>query len=169
MKLSELMQGRTLNPSFEGDIMADDMVLALNLNDSEDVGDYIVAQPRISEHSGALNAQTADRQYIRTGNTTIRTGVGRTITVNGDRFKGDPFQDGILDHKIKFGVGSDVIKDYVYFAIQNGKGEKGKVTINVTSDASGTAGSQTSFSATLTSVGVPEDYTYTAGTQTPTP
>lgn len=160
MKLHELMMDRTLDASYEGQITSDDMVLAVNLDGADNVNNYIVAQPYISEHSGSIDSQTEDSQYIRTGKTTTRTDATRSISVNGDRYTGDPFQDAILAHAIKYGTGGSVVKDYVYFAIQTGKGEKGKITINVNNDASGAAGAKASFGATLTSVGTPSDYTY---------
>ncbi len=163
MTLSELMSGRNINADFKGQITSDDMVLAVNLNNAESVGGYIVAQPFISEHSGTIESESTDSQYIRTGKTTTRTGAIRNINVNGDRYAGDPFQDGLLAHGIKYGKGSDVVKDYVYFAIQNGKGEKGQVTIDVSEDAAGAAGENASFTATLTSVGTPAEWTYSAG------
>lgn len=161
MTVTELMTGRTPDPTYKGQITADDMVLALNLNDATDVKDYIVAQPFVSEHSGSLDAQTSDNNYIRAGKVTIKTATTRKISVNGDRFEGDPFQDGILDHAMKYGTGSAVVKDYVYFAIQSGKGEKGSVTVIVDSDASGASGNNLSFSASLTSTTMPTEYSYT--------
>lgn len=161
MTLAELMENRTMQENYAGQITADDMVLAVNLDDASEVEEYIVAQPYIAEHSGSLDAQSQDSQYIRAGKQTTKTGATRTITVSGDRYAGDPFQDSILDHKIKYGTGSAVVKDYVYFAIQNGKGEIGQVTIVVESDASGAAGENLSFSAALTSTKTPVQYKYT--------
>ena len=160
MTLSELMANRTVSNAYEGQVTSDDMVLAVNLDDAGNEAGYIVAQVFVAEHSGAIESESTDKQYIRSGKTQTRTGAVRVITVNGDRFIGDPFQDKMLAHGIKYGKGSAVVKDYVYFAIQNGKGEKGKVTIDVTEDASGTAGEPASFSATLTSTGTPAEYTY---------
>lgn len=161
MTLKELMESRTLQEDYAGQITADDMVLAVNLADADDVDGYIVAQPYISEHSGALEAQSQESQYVRAGKLTTKTGTTRTITVTGDRYAGDPFQDSILDHKIKYGTGSTVVKDYVYFAIQNGKGELGQATIVVEGDAQGVAGENLTFNAILTSTIVPKEYTYT--------
>ena len=45
-----------------------------------------------------------------------------------------------------------------------GKGEKGQVSISIESDLTGVAGENATFSATLTSVGVPEEYTYSPST-----
>lgn len=161
MTLGELMRNRTLDASYDGQITADDMVLAVNLDGSDDVNDYFVAQPFITEHSGAIESESTDSRYIRSGATSTRTGASRVITVNGDRYVGDEFQDALLAYDMLYGRGSTVVKDYVYFAIQNGKGEKGQVTIDVTADASGAAGENSSFSATLTSLGTPAQYTYT--------
>ena len=161
MKLSELMNGRTPDPAFEGFSTADDMVLAIDFTGAAtDPNQYTVAQEGITEQSGALSAQTQDSQYLRTRQVTIKTGTSRSFTVNGDRYNGDEFQDAILSHAIKFGTGQAVIKPYVYFNMLTGKGEKGNISIAVEDDLSGAAGENASFSATLTSTIKPTEYTY---------
>lgn len=119
MTLTELMQGRAPDPTFEGFTTADDMVLAVNLNDATDVGGYLVAQTGVTEHSGALEGQSQDGQYIRTGKTTTKTGTNRVITLNGHRYVGDALQDAMMDHKLKYGIGQAVVKEYVFFNIGN--------------------------------------------------
>jgi len=140
------------------------MVLAINLNgtDATEFGDYIVAQVQINEHSGSLEAQTVDSQYVRAGSVTTKTGTTRTITVSGDRYVGDQFQDLLLAHGMKYGTGSAVRRDYVYFSILNGVGETGEATIVVEEDAAGAAGENLSFSATLTSTETPREYEFSA-------
>lgn len=162
MLLSALMDGVTPSPTYTGKTTADDMVLAVNLADTPatDPNGYIVTDDGITEQSGALEAQTSDKTYLRRGKVTVKTGTSRSFTVNGDRIVGDAFQDAILSHAIKFGTGQTVIKDYVYFNILTGKGEKGKISIAVEDDLSGAAGEDASFSATLSGYGEPEEYTY---------
>lgn len=161
MKLSELMQGRTPNPDFEGFSTADDMVLAIDFSGAAaDPGEYIVAQNGITEQSGRLEARTQDSQYLRTGQVTTKTGTSRSFAVNGDRYNKDEFQDEILSHAIKYGTGQAVVKPYVYFNMLTGKGEKGSLSITVEDDLSGAAGENASFSATLTSTVKPTEYTY---------
>ena len=43
-----------------------------------------------------------------------------------------------------------------------GKGEKGNITINVTSDGDGDANALAAFTVEASSVGIPEEYTYSA-------
>ena len=109
-----------------------------------------------------MEAETSDKQYLRSGKATTKTGTSRTFTINGDRICGDEFQDAVLAHAIKFGTGSSVVKDYVYFNMLTGKGEKGKVSISVDDDLSGGAGESASFAITLSSRGTPTEYTYSA-------
>lgn len=167
MTLAELMAGRTPSPSYSGPQVADDMVLAVGfgMEDGADPNTYLVAQKQVSEHSGEITSTTATKQYIRNGEVTLRTGASRTLTVNGDRFIGDEFQEACLDLAVIYGVGGDVIAPYVYFSLRTGKGEKGKVSIDVTADHSGASGESDGFSATFTSDAVPEAYTYAAATQ----
>ena len=162
MKVSELMNGKTPSEEYAGITTADDMVLALNLasTPAQTPNDYIVAQEGITEHTGALEAQTADSQYIRSGQVTTKTGTSRSFTVNGDRFCGDTFQDALLAHKMKYGTGNAVIVEYVYFNMLTGKGEQGKVSVVIEDDLAGAAGENASWTATLTSRGTPTEYTY---------
>jgi hypothetical protein len=162
MKLSELMQGKTPNPKFEGFTTADDMVLAIDFSAGEatDTKDFVVAQNGIKGQSGSLTPQTKDSQYLRTGQVTLKTGTSRAFKVTGDRYVNDEFQDELLAYKLKFGTGQEVIKPYLYFNLLTGKGERGKVSIVVEDDLSGDAGDNASFSATLTSTKKPEEWTY---------
>jgi hypothetical protein len=169
MTVAELMQGRTPSADFEGFVTADDMVLAVDFSGSvTDPTEYTVAQEGITEASGTLAAQTQSSQYLRTGQVTTKTGTSRSFTLNGNRYVKDAFQDALLDYKIKFGTGQGVIRDYVYFNMLTGKGEKGKVAIAVTDDLGGAAGANASFTATLTSTVKPVEYTFMPSTGTGT-
>lgn len=164
MKVSELMKGITPDEKFAGIVTAGDMVLAIDFTgNAAGPGEYIVADEGVTEQSGALEATNADSTYLRSGNTSTKTGTKRTFTVTGDRFAGDPFQDELLAHALKFGIGQKVIKPYVYFNMLTGKGEQGKLSIAVENDNSGKAGENAAWSATLTSRGTPSEYTYSAG------
>ncbi|MCL1789866.1 MAG: hypothetical protein FWG40_00655 [Peptococcaceae bacterium] len=163
MTLQELMAGVTPSATFEGFSTADDMVFAVGFTEGVGVGDYLVAQVGVSEASGKLSAQTQDSQYLRTGQVTTKTGTSRSFTVNGDRHCGDPFQDELLSHGIKYGTGQAVIKPYVYFNMLTGKGETGSISIAVENDLGGAAGDNASFTATLTSTVKPVEYEYAPG------
>ena len=123
---------------------------------------YTVVQEHVTEHSGAINASTTDTAYIRTGTVTTKTGAQRQITINGERFAGDPFQDFALSPKILYGTGQDVVVKYAYFSLRTGKGEQGKAVLMVSADASGAANNPAGFSAQLNAVGKPTEYTYSA-------
>lgn len=158
------MAGVTPDPAFEGFSTADDMVLAIDFTGSAtNPSTYLIAQEGITEQSGALSPENKDATYLRTGKVSTKTGTSRSFTVNGDRYHGDAFQDALLAHAMKYGTGQSVIKPYVYFDRLTGKGEQGKVSIAIEDDLSGAAGENASFSATLTSVGIPTEYTYSAG------
>ena len=116
-----------------------------------------------------LTGSSAPTQYIRTGNTTDKTGTQRTLAVNGDRCVGDAFQDFVLSHKIKYGTGSDVIVPYIYFSLRTGKGEKGSAAIIVTSDVGGAAGSKATFACDVKATGTPDEFDYTTAVQSTEP
>lgn len=164
LTLKQLMNGRTPNPDFSGVEVADDLVLAVNLNQSTKVDDFIVAQFGVKGITSSLNAETQDTQYIRQGKSTVKTGFQRTIEISGDRFVGDFFQDKCME--TIFEVGQAVVTEYVYFNILTGKGERGTVSIVVEQDKGGNAGETSEIQISFKSVGVkPTPYTYTPNAQ----
>lgn len=167
MKVSELMANVTLNPDFEGGLVHNDMVLAINTEPNATpatpVGDYAVLQIQIEGHEAELNPETSDKTYIRSGKSTNRTGIQRTFSVTGERYVGDEAQDFIFSHKVKFGTGSSVVTDYVYFDMITGKGEKGTVMISVNTDGGGDASTGLEIDVDLQQNGAaPTEYTYSA-------
>ena len=167
MKLKELMQDHTPKADFEGWITNDDFVLAIDLNPSAAVAtdpkEYGVVQMGVEGLDAQLNPITVDKTYIRAGQSTMRTGTQRSFTISGDRYIGDEVQDYIFSYGIKYGTGNDVVTNYVYFNIRNGKGERGQVTIIVNSDGGGNAGESSSIDVEFKKIGdMPAEYTYTA-------
>lgn len=165
MTVSELMKDYTPNPNFSGITTADDWVLAvgINLDEGATENDYTVVQEGIIGVDRQMNPVTKDAQYIRTGQSTTKTGTQVAFSISGERSMGDPFQDYCFGLDIAFGTGQKVIAPYVYFCLLNGKGEKGKISIIVNSDGGGNAGENSAISIDLRSVGVkPTEYTYAA-------
>ena len=167
MKLCELMANITPKADYEGFVTNDDFVLAINTNPgaetATDVKDYEVVEIGIGGLDAQMNPITVDKTYIRAGQSTMRTGNQRSFSVTGDRYIGDPVQDFLFSHAIKYGTGNAVITDYVYFCMLNGKGEKGRVSIIINSDGSGEAGNSAEIDVELKKNGkTPEEYTYAA-------
>lgn len=166
--LTEFMGSRSPNPDYVAQTAdtTDAYVLAINLSDplATDPNEYIVADEGITEHSGSLNPQTADTQYVHSGLRSSKTGNQRQFALAGDRFSGDAFQDAILAHAMKYGLGNTIIRDYVYLNALTGIGEKGKIAIMVEDDTAGAAGENATFSATLYAQGTPTEFTYTPPT-----
>lgn len=163
MIVSELMADITPSAEFAGIATNDDFVLAVKTStEAADPKAYTVVQQGIISHEAGLNPQTKDSQYLRTGLVSTKTGNQRIFTISGDRYIGDKFQDFCLSHTIKFGIGSKVIVDYVYFDMLTGKGEQGKAALIVNDDQTGEAGANASFAAELRAIGTPTEYTYAA-------
>ena len=167
MKLSELMNGVTPNADYEGWATNDDFILAIDLTPGAAVAaktsEYGVVQLGVQGLDAQMNPSTADKVYIRAGQSTQKTGTQRTFSVSGDRYIGDEVQDFMFSHDIKYGTGNKVITNYVYFCMLTGKGEKGQVSIIVNSDGSGNAGDSSSIDVELKKVGsAPTEYTYSA-------
>lgn len=163
MTISELLQGKTPNPDFEGWVTNDDYVFAIDITGKSEVNNYVVVQMGIEGLDAQLNPITQDKTYIRAGQSTMKTGNQRSFSMSGDRYIGDAAQDFILSHNIKYGTGSNTVVKYVYFNILTGKGEKGQATIIVNSDGSGNAGESSAIDVEFKKSGsAPEEYTYSA-------
>lgn len=163
MKLSELMQGYTPKSDFTGFITNDDWVLAVDISDGKNAakGDYVIVQEGVSGVDSQMNPVTMDKQYIRAGQSTTKTGTQRAFTLSGDRYIGDDFQDWAFSTKIKYGTGEAVNVPYIYFNLKNGVGEQGKVAVIVNSDAGGNAGDNSTISIDLKKSGAqPTEYVY---------
>ena len=108
-----------------------------------------------------MNPVTQDKQFIRAGQSTQKTGTQRSFTVSGDRYIGDAAQDYIMSHAVKYGTGNAVVTNYVYFCILNGKGEKGTCSVIVNSDGAGNAGEAAAIDVEFKKIGdMPTEYTY---------
>lgn len=164
MLLGELMNARGIpNPDYAGILTNDDNVLAINISGDPDAhpDTYAVVQGAIVGVNAQLNPVTQDKQYIREGLSTTKTGTQRTFTATGDRYIGDEFQDYVFDFDRLYGVGEAVVTDYVWFCILNGKGEKGKISIVDNSDGSGNAGETAAVDIALRKAGaMPSVYEY---------
>ena len=168
MKVSELMKGYTVNPDYEGWVTNDDYVFAIDVEPEGSTvttdGNYEVVEMGIAGLDSQMNPVTQDKQYIRSGQNTMKTGTQRSFAVIGDRYVGDPAQDYCLSHKMKYGTGNSVVTNYLYFNILNGKGEKGKVSIIVNSDGSGNAGESSAVDIEFKKIGSnPTEYMYSVG------
>lgn len=161
--VGELMKDSLVNPEFEGFSTADDWVLAIDITGmTATVDDYEVLQQGISGVDAALEAQTEDSNYIRGGQSTLKTGTQRTFSVSGDRYIGSAAQDFMFSHAVKYGTGQRVIVPYVYFNMLTGVGEKGEASVVVNNDAAGEAGSKSTIDVELRTAGrAPEEFHYT--------
>ena len=164
MTVTEAVTASGITPSadYKGIENTDDFVLAIctEASKKDAVKDWTVCADHVREHSGALNASTSDNTYIRTGPVTTKGSVQRTLAINGDRCKGDAFQDFILGHGMIYGSGQSVILPYIYFSLRTGKGEKGEAAFIVTADASGSASNSAGFACDVKGVGVPAEFDY---------
>ena len=164
MKLKELMAGKTPDTAFEGFVTNDDFVLAVDCSadgSAANPNEYEVVEMGVTGLDAQMNPVTQDKQYIRAGQSTTKTGTQRSFAVSGDRYVGDGFQDFALSHAVKYGTGSAVIRGYVYFCVLNGKGEQGKASIIVNSDGAGNAGESAEIDIEIRKAGEqPSEYTY---------
>lgn len=169
MKLQELMQGYKPSEDYEGWVTNDDFVLAINTTPGTevDVSEYCVAQMGIEGLDAQMNPVTVDKTYIRAGQSSLKTGTQRTFKMTGDRYIGDPVQDYIFSHAVKYGTGNAVVTDYVYFNVLNGKGEKGQVSIIINSDGGGNGGESAAIDVEFKKVGkMPEEFAYSGAAAT---
>lgn len=163
MKVKELMKDFKPKADYEGWVTNDDYVLAINTQKGTDtaIGEYDVVQMGVEGLDAQMNPVTTDKQYIRAGQSTQKTGTQRTFAVSGDRYIGDTAQDYMLSHAVKYGTGNSVVVDYVYFNVLNGEGEKGQVSIMVNSDGGGNAGESSGIDIELKKIGTqPKEFNY---------
>ncbi len=164
MTVTEAVTNSGITPSadYAGIENTDDFVLAIQTESTQTKkSSWIVCADHVREHSGALNAQTSDNTYIRTGPATTKGTTQRTLAVNGDRCVGDAFQDFVLSNKMKYGTGQSVVVPYLYFSLRTGKGEVGKAAIIITSDVGGSAGAIATFACNVNGIGTPAEFDYT--------
>ena len=113
MKLSELMKDVTPNAQYTGWTTNDDFVLAIDLTpgaaQATEESAYGVVQMGVAGLDAQMNPVTQDKQYIRAGQSTQKTGTQRSFTISGDRYVGDEVQDYIFSHDIKYGTGNTVV------------------------------------------------------------
>lgn len=163
MKLKELFAEISTNTSFEGFVMTDDMVLAVDCtpDQSADLDDFAVADEGLKSTSGGLNPKEKTNAYIRKGESTVKTGTQREISFEADRYVGDEFQDFALSHKMKYAIGQGAIVRYAYFNMLTGVGELGKGTLLISSDASGNSEENLAVSGSIKKAGaIPAKLTY---------
>lgn len=167
MTVAELMTGVVVNPSYTGAVMANDMVLAIDTSAGQDaaIANYAVVQEFIESIESSINAETNEKEYIRSGKSTTKKSNQRTFKVSGDKFIGDTAQDYF--EQVKYATGQGAVVKYVYFNMLNGKGETGELTISVDTDAGGAAGENASITVSLSKVGAaPAPYTWTSSATT---
>lgn len=163
MKIKELFAGVKTDTSFKGFVMTDDMVLAVDCSDgqTDDIDNYEVVQMGVKSTNSSLNPQEKTKQYIRSGESTVKTSTQRAIDIKFDRYCGDAFQDFADSHKIKYGNGQSVIVKYAFFNMLTGVGEKGEGSLIISSDSEGEAGDNLGVSGAIKKSGsTPEKFTF---------
>ena len=150
------LSGLTPSADYTGVETTDDFLLAVQTEASQT--DFNV-QLAAAQSAGA-DLLFLPIYYIRTGPVTTKGSVQRTLSIQGDRYVGDAFQDFLLSHKIAFGSGQSVVVPYVYFSLRTGKGEKGEGALILTSDVGGSAGANATFAADFKGIGTPAEFDY---------
>jgi len=168
MLLSTLMTGVTPDPSYTGWSTNDDMVFAIDLDPTNvtptAIPAYAVVQLGIEGLDAQLNPIMTEKNYIRAGQSSIKTGNQRTFKVSGDRYIGDAAQDYMLNILRSQGKGSACVTNYVYFNMLTGVGETGQVSIIVNSEGAGNAGEASAVDIELKKIGsAPAVYAWTPG------
>lgn len=166
MTVSEFMSKIEIKSDFAGVTLADDYVLAINLNGhvaDSDPGTYTVVEAGLKSTDGQLNPEEKTNSYIRKGKSTTKTGVQRSFSLDMDRYIGDEAQDFFDSYDVKYGTGQKCVVDYVFFNMLTGKGEKGMMSVIVNTDCSGGSEENSGLSVDLKSTGVkPAKYTWAA-------
>ena len=162
MKLSDYMAAVAASVSATGERTGRQVVLAIDCSADGDatVANYAVVANHVENHGAALNAKTVDKSYIGEGDSTLKTSTQRTFNVTGQLLRGDEFQDFVTSHAIKYGVGTEIVRNYVYFDPGTGDGETGQLAIIVNNDGAAAASDPADIDITLAVAGTPDEYTY---------
>ena len=166
MKLIDYMAAVASSVASTGERTGRQMVLAVDCSTegTDAVANYAVVANHIENHGAALNAKTVDKSYIGEGDSTLKTSTQRTFNVTGQLLRGDDFQDFCVSHAIKYGVGTDIVRKYVYFDPGTGDGETGELAIIVNNDGAAAASDPADIDILLAVAGTPDEYTYSTGT-----
>ena len=154
----------TPNPDYAGEVTGDDYILAVDCSESgnsDTPADYAPVAVHIENVGAELSPETEDTQFLYEGASSSKTSTQRAFKVEGKRKVGDTFQDFVCSHAIKFGRGTAVLRNYVYFCALTGKGEKGTVVICVNNDGGAESGAPGEIDVDLNCVGTPSEYVYT--------
>ena len=164
MKLSEYMTAVAASVSATGERTGRQIVLAIDCSaqGNAEVANYAVVANHIQDHGAKLNPKTDEKSYIGEGDSTLKTSTQRTFSVTGQLLRGDEFQDFVTSHGIKYGVGTEIVRKYVYFDPGTGDGETGELAIIVENDGAAAASDPADISVTLAVNGIPAEYSYTS-------
>lgn len=144
---------------------ADEWVLAVDISGGKAApGDYETVRTGIRRIEAVLSSAVGKKQFVRSEQAAIKTGVRRVFSIRGDRCIGDTFQDWALSMPVCFGLGESVVVPYVYFCLRTGEGEQGEVTVLVRRDSgSGTDEEDGFFLSLYQAEGAPVPFTWNAG------
>ena len=159
MTVSEFMNANPANSSAAPD---GGHVLGLDILGSGSPQSYLVFAAGAAEIKAEILSEIGKKKYVVSGAECHRKSAVRKFTVLMDRVVGDALQDALLSCDILFGCEQQCVFDYVYFSADSGIGEKGRVTVSVTTDSDGAPDDVSAVSAELFGFGgAPEAFTYT--------
>ena len=165
LTLKALMDAAKPKKDYTGYVLSDDMVLAIDVSGKTPETDFTKINPDefaviemgAKTVDATLDAEEKDKNYIRSGKNTSKTGTQRTFAPKLDRYIGDAAQDYI--DSLKYGTGQSVVVNYAYLNRLSGMGEVGSVSVAVTSDGGGESGDNAAFECSLKGIsGKPVPY-----------
>ena len=165
LTLKTLMDAAKPKKDYTGYVLSDDMVLAIDVSGNNAETDFTKINPDefaviemgAKTVDATLDAEEKDKNYIRSGKNTSKTGTQRTFAPKLDRYIGDAAQDYI--DSLKYGTGQSVVVNYAYLNRLSGMGEVGSVSVAVTSDGGGESGDNAAFECSLKGIsGKPVPY-----------
>lgn len=137
----------------------DDNVLELDLDGTGTT--WLTMGEGFTNNTPGLNPETEEYAFFGGGGgkTTLQSSVQRTFNLTGIKAVGDPLQDALFTHAMKYNGGKKI--KYRYYSKTTKKGETGDATVIINSDGDGEAGSRQNVEVTINGSGVPTEYTHT--------
>lgn len=153
MQLDEFMAAHAPKAGYTGYLFGEDWVLALDPVGSAADGQFLVARAGLRRLEAGF--ETAEKLIFheQAGPFTQRSGLRRFFLLEGDRRLDDPLQRQLFSHSSLYAGNGEAAMRYLFFCLQSGDGERGRLLPLIERDAGGAPGENTPFRLRLVQTG----------------
>lgn len=160
MTVSEYFSSKTNKTRDFNNTLCNDYILAININNSENVSNYAVFNNGVTDIKADTITEISKLKYILSGSSVCKNYAVRKFSVIMDYVSDDSLCSYLTSPSVIFGLDNDCVTDYIFISSSSKSGEKGKILVNVTSFLGGGFGDEAVICADLYSISKPESYSY---------